>query len=135
MVEVHDTTYSLNGLNYDSPYYWRVSVTDGDTTIFSDLWQFKTKDQISSINDNKEPGKILIYPNPATRSVFINFKEQTRHGIFIEIMDLAGKIIYTNQPDVDQSLLEINVSHFPRGVYLLNTYSEKFCSHFKILIE
>lgn len=134
-VETNDTTYNLNGLNYDSVYYWRVSVTDGDTTVFSGLWKFKTKDQISDINDDKDTGKVLIFPNPASRSVFINFKEQAQHGIFIEIMDLAGKIMCTNQPDFDQSRIEINVSRFPRGIYLLNVYSDKFCSHFKILIE
>jgi hypothetical protein len=59
-----------------------------------------------------QKNKPLIYPNPATRSLFIN---SDVHDFVISIYDSKGKIILSRQAKDS----EINISDLPRGIYTI----------------
>lgn len=37
-----DTIYTLENLEYNTTYFWQLSVSDGTTTVNSEIWSFKT---------------------------------------------------------------------------------------------
>ena len=60
---------------------------------------------------------ILVYPNPATEAVTIDLKDNHMAGI--SITDMMGREIYSMTPVVTQSLINIPVSSYPAGIYIL----------------
>ena len=41
--ELQDTTFQLEGLDFNTTYYWQIMATDGKhTPVYSEVWQFKT---------------------------------------------------------------------------------------------
>lgn len=81
--------------------------------------------------DILKSGFIALYPNPAKNKIIFNTNEKFR--IYnLSIIDLHGRFLYTNLNQT-QSILEIDVSHIPTGIYTVriqdhvNTYLKKVC--------
>jgi hypothetical protein len=75
------------------------------------------------------PSNMKIYPNP-TKNSFI-FESET--GNTIKLYDMLGKEVLS-QPF--NSKAEINISHFPKGIYNVNVLSEgKVVGESKIVKE
>ena len=68
--------------------------------------------EIKTVSGNTS---LQIYPNPVTNGIFsVEAQNQTQR---IEICDLAGKLIHTQQTTGTKT--EINISHLPDGVYIV----------------
>ena len=62
--------------------------------------------------------KIIIYPNPAKKSITIDLGENNSLlNASLEITDLLGKSIY-NQT-ITKIITTINIKKLPKGIYLL----------------
>jgi len=73
-----------------------------------------------------------IYPNPAEDILTINIHQPaTSSNAEIEIYDMNGKLLYSNN-SIESSLINIDVSSFANGVYIIKyknaatTFQEKF---------
>jgi hypothetical protein len=78
---------------------------------------------ITNISDIKKDIKIHVYPNPATDelNVFLN----SNNLIYkIELFNLTGNCIYQNCA-VHEKNFKLNVSEFPKGVYILKVKTEQ----------
>lgn len=67
--------------------------------------------------------KALVYPNPFNYSVQILLKESNSKNIAVEIYDVAGKMLY-NKNFTPSKNIQLDLSHFSSGVYLLKAISD-----------
>lgn len=77
----------------------------------------------------EKKGEVKIYPNPARDYVTIEYAGFENDGL-VEIVDVYGRIITTNQTIADKTRVEINTSGFSSGLYIVrvignNTMKEK----------
>lgn len=76
-----------------------------------------------------------IYPNPATKELFIDLASNEDSYINISIYDVLGKIIYTKQNESGSLKNAIDISEFKRGIYYIKI-ENSVGSHFsKIIFE
>jgi hypothetical protein len=88
--------------------------TENDTfsSLFYDASYF-----VTGINDvSKETWK--VFPNPASEYFTINIQGLQK----IELVDLAGKILYAQELSADEALIDI--SSYSNGIYLLNAVTK-----------
>jgi len=85
-----------------------------------------------------EPGKDSVtimeaFPNPSFGK-FTVFLHTTRiiPKSTLEIIDLTGKIIYSEEFNGKKQLIEIPPEHFRHGLYILRLHNEKYCITKKI---
>ena len=60
---------------------------------------------------------ISVFPNPAHNNISIIFSN-LEPGILIEIVDISGRIIYTDK--CHNSINKINITNILPGIYYLN---------------
>jgi len=73
-----------------------------------------------------------VYPNPATDKFTIQLDELKAQGK-IEIFDLTGKLIYTQ--NINGKSTEINAKDFGAGIYFIKINQKEFITTKKIIIE
>ncbi len=74
-----------------------------------------------------------IYPNPATDKVFIDLSDQSIDEI--KLMDISGKVVKQIVKDADQAIVELDVSTFSKGIYLIEAKNASEQSIQKLIIE
>lgn len=94
---------------------WKAA--DNSLTVTSGLQQNVT---ITAIEET--PGwevKLILFPNPVGTQLTIQFKEPVVNTIFVYLLDLNGKVIYTDR--VEESTLEktIDMEILTPGIYIL----------------
>ena len=87
--------------------------------------------------DNIADNNILIYPNPTTGKVIINFAKNLNFGkvINVGITDITGKVICKKQFSINNNQLQLNLSEYGKGIYLLRTQSEDGVITKKIILK
>lgn len=106
--------------NKDASTYWANDSLDCQTII--------------SVDEYSLEQKVLLYPNPTNNNITIKLNEEFYNkDISIEIYDIVGQLSYSNSiKNHANNNLTINVSHFPKGIYLVKlqigekVYSDKF---------
>ena len=73
-------------------------------------------------------GELKIFPNPASQKLFIQYHASKAGNILIRMVDEKGSIVFQRNQQVEQGIttLEIQVSDFARGVYLLSLQGEAY---------
>lgn len=103
------------------------SGTNQDINASVEIWKFfakydingsiATPPPITSLDENNTPGKIILYPNPATDVVIIS---NSLHDYSqVEIFNSVGKLVKQGGHDRD-----IDIGHLNSGVYLLRVIKE-----------
>jgi len=59
-----------------------------------------------------------LYPNPTTDNVFVKFTNTTNPQE-IRLINISGKTVQKIQTAANESLLKIDVSHLPKGIYMV----------------
>lgn len=79
----------------------------------------KTLTQVTSIADLSENIKILAFPNPATNNVNLKFEDAERGNYTVNIMDLTGRRIYSENVLVNTSTATttIQTANWANGLY------------------
>ena len=125
----------FNGENVNGT--WTLFVSDnynGDTGTLNS-WSIHPC-RTEHVNVSQVPVDALrIYPNPASRSVSIDYNASTSHQS-IRVTDLNGRLIYQTNPDQTGAVSRrINVSQWARGVYLLRITDGDRMSVRKLVVE
>lgn len=80
-----------------------------------------------------------IYPNPANSELNIEFNISDKNNLTFEISDILGQQVYTSIEKIypqGTAYLNVNVSNFQKGLYILNIYSDgKYINSEKIIID
>lgn len=82
--------------------------------------------QIASVDENSELQNVNIYPNPASTNVTVEISIDEAQVIDAQIMDIAGKIVYTDQFNHNggEQSFNIPVNNLAKGIYVLNLNSK-----------
>ncbi len=90
---------------------------DGSLTVTSGLQQSVT---VTAIEET--PGwdiKVTVYPNPVGAQLTIQFNEPVLKTISLYLLDLNGKVIYTDKIEESSAEKYIDMELFSPGVYIL----------------
>lgn len=104
-----------------------------DTTGFSQTGVIRVVSVIGFDDPVYNSSKVKIYPNPVINSLFINFTENTGTTTII-LTGLQGQILY-NSHQKNATSLEIDMSSFKEGIYILQIETEDDIAVKKIVKE
>jgi hypothetical protein len=71
---------------------------------------------------SKGNGEILIYPNPTSGSITVEYK--VRHTAILEITDISGKLVGTYTLPFDSYKIEVRNEKLENGMYLYRINSD-----------
>ncbi|MCF6241329.1 MAG: PKD domain-containing protein [Bacteroidales bacterium] len=77
----------------------------------------------------------LIYPNPSNGIFTIEIKKHTVSNVKVEIMDIAGQILYKKYYKSANIIDKINMSSYPKGVYTIKFSADNVVKTGKIIIQ
>lgn len=97
--------------------YW-VTVTDskGCVTTFGEF----TVDNTVNINEISSLESISLYPNPANNQLHVNAVFENIEALDITIFNILGERVYTDQMEVANLDMDIDVSKLSDGTYFLH---------------
>jgi hypothetical protein len=81
--------------------------------------------------------KIKIYPNPVNQWLTISvIKKSVLDEVKIEVFDLAGKLVFSDNQLLKDEFLQVNVSSIMNGVYLFKlAFSDATSDVFKVSVN
>ena len=100
----------------------------------SDVLQLDEVVNVSEL-DKSLSSPLRIYPNPAHENVTVEFDVQYSGVVFIELIDLSGRQIVTNQVDLRAGKHTFKLKNLSAGIYTVslrtdrNSYSAKIVSN------
>lgn len=74
-----------------------------------------------------------IRPNPTTGKVFIDLPNEAVYQI--SLINISGKVVKQLKTKIDESMIEMNVSDLPKGIYLAELKNESNQMLQKLIIE
>ena len=94
------------------------------SNTYSRISEFNTDTvaNFSSISlDEKIINTFIVFPNPAIDKLFIRFNDWqgTKE---IKLLDITGKSVFISK--TDREFYEIDISNFPKGIYLIHIRNE-----------
>ena len=91
-----------------------------------DYSQWQCGQTITGIDEVANVNNYIIYPNPFTNNITIDFYDEQKHRV--EIVDFLGRVIYTSTV---QSETTVDLSKFLNGIYLVRVddLAEKIIKH------
>jgi len=135
------TSYQTTNFNPNIVNIWSVKVVcpEGE----SDAMSVTKEDCVVGVKNNGQTTRVTIYPNPATKELYVQsskFKVQS-----IEIFDIFGRKLYEHNNSYGLTVLRsyglttdgvvINVSHLSAGVYFVRLVDERGISVQKFVKE
>jgi len=123
---------SYNAMSFIENYsfkFWgtgQTDVTSGDSTHYFMQPAVGVNDLIVS------EGNINVYPNPGTGKFTINSSDAINS---VEVYNLLGKQVYSEQLSNQLSTAEIDISDFAKGIYFVKISDGKNTSTRKILVQ
>ncbi|MGZ3901441.1 MAG: peptidylprolyl isomerase, partial [Bacteroidia bacterium] len=96
-------------------YYWRMKTNNGGHfSAYSPVWHFDTKQPAVGFKDNATDDKsIMVYPNPGNGKFIFSGIDK---GSMIEILDVAGKLIYHGTAKDNQIMIDLESKE--KGIYM-----------------
>jgi hypothetical protein len=79
--------------------------------------------------ENIDGSQIVLFPNPASETIFIRNAEGAR----IDVFDMTGKLVI--QQNVSDDLSSIDVSVLVDGAYVVRVVDKKFIRHFRVICD
>lgn len=109
-----EITEDITGLAYGLYY---VTITDANGCSLTSVFNLNLSTGINNLDANEN---FVIYPNPASEILNIQWRNPLSSEVLIKITDVLGKIIYTevySNTGVQSKLIDVN--HLDNGTYFL----------------
>lgn len=89
-------------------------------------------DNLVAIDEAEINQSIKIYPNPT--STLLRVENKSGESLYVNLIDMTGRVIFQNHFHTNH--FHINTNNYPKGMYLLQVYSDEgvFLMNKKILI-
>ncbi len=87
--------------------------------------------------DSFELSNLVVYPNPTEGMIFVKFPTLDVSNVKIDLFDLRGRRIYSEDFSVNQNLFEesISVGGISNGVYLLKVSNGNYSTTKRIIVQ
>jgi 1,4-alpha-glucan branching enzyme len=82
------------------------------------------QDFITSIPELIPKGLFKIYPNPSSRSIFVELPEDMVLANY-RVVDLAGRVIFNGRYTEEDVILNLDLSGIQAGIYIFEAYDTK----------
>lgn len=86
-------------------------------------------------NISQNPSLLTVYPNPSNGKFTVTVEGLQEANCTLEICNYLGQEIYTSMFKAQQSILDIDLSDFPKGMYFVKVNNGTNVYTHKILIE
>jgi hypothetical protein len=111
------TSVNFTGASSGTTYEYRVRTNcNGTFSAYSatDTYNFRAAARLG------EDAGVLIYPNPVSDKLTIEFPEVEATQVQIQLIDVLGRVVTEiNNHDTSEFSVEIDVSNFKSGVYFV----------------
>jgi photosystem II stability/assembly factor-like uncharacterized protein len=119
----NSTTATIDNLLPNQIYYYRLKAIYNGTTLYSNKFEFNTG-ILNTIESKINDSKIFLHPNPAESEVTVDLSNESEKASRISIIDITGKVIYSqNNPDLKNNF-KINLSNQSKGIYFVKIIFE-----------
>jgi hypothetical protein len=81
----------------------------------------------------REEEGLKVFPNPATKTIFLNFRDQPGKLVVCSLTDVNGKNVFSDTFAGSQSV-KIDLPELPAGVYFLSVTTKKESYNEKVVI-
>ncbi len=124
------TTYQLTNLQPATTYEARIEITctGNEISTPSNVVTFYTDWTVGTNNLPTDLERLNVYPNPFDESIQLVIDAINSQNIGIEIFDLSGKLIISEQNQIvnrGTNTLMINTNKLLSGMYILKVRTEK----------
>ena len=127
-----DTSYTLDSLNYNSKYFWRLKTkTSLGNEYVSEIWNFTTAGL------PKEFTLYQNYPNPFNPITKIKYDLPNQAHVTLKIYDILGREVTTLVNDskpAGRYEVEFNGIKFASGIYLYKLQAGNYTSVKKMIL-
>jgi hypothetical protein len=92
----------------------------------------------ASVNEVQKERLLNIYPNPASKSIAINWKNSQPIGkVVIKFYNQFGQTVLVNseQVSLEDEYMEIDISSLSNGIYTVNVIDDEKSLTSKLIIE
>ena len=111
---------------YSGQEFWLDAGFAVDTIMIDPkLWILSKTKTSAKLSGSITPDEIKIYPNPAPRELKISLKNPSDKKLDIQLLNVLGQPVYKKEvqtPGSDE-LIDISLTHLPKGVYFLKLSS------------
>ena len=105
---------------------------DYNSPVVTNTTQTLVQIPVSVYNTTGSTSSLLLYPNPASNEVTL--KWTSGGNPVLSILTLSGRCIYSKQIENGKSA-GINVSGFPKGVYIVKVVGKEFVETRKLILQ
>ena len=128
---------SFLGVTINNDYAYAIWGEDRNTDW--DIYVNKILVQTTNIQDIKNNNSdILIYPNPVTSKINIQFYLKEKQQIKIQLFDISGKqqtTIFNKMYTSGEHTINENLDYIPTGVYICRLTGKQFISQKLVIIK
>lgn len=122
-------------LNFNTGKLYMIFITDQENSASG--WDFSyTSSELTALKENNIGPKVSVFPNPAHNQVQVNLSEQNS-DYTLKLISTEGTVVYkeVSGPKTGNTISNIDVSSFPRGIYVLQITSVKGTSYRKMILN
>ena len=114
-----------------------VVITAASSTARISSGNPESEDKINTLETGNPDINLTAFPVPARDVLTITFQRNGEENMVFQLMDITGKILVTREvAGIDgQNQLELNVSEYPRGIYLATISDQINRQTVKIILE
>ncbi len=105
------TTEDLSGIPIGA-YVVEVTDVNGCVSTFN-------VDVTTGVNDPELVSKVLVYPNPTSELLFVKMDIPVASGNRVQFYSLDGKLLLEKNLTYGEQVVELNLSDFNNGIYLI----------------
>jgi len=134
---IHQPAFHLNSVDSLLFNNWQTNdsyyLSNGDTIwLLGFAFISYTEVGINEVTKN-ETENVIIYPNPASEIVNIEFKKSLTDKVEVQLFDISGKLLF-KQEIINKDKIEIDISHLKSGVYIIEIdYENGFSKRHKLI--
>jgi hypothetical protein len=111
---------SLDSLERDSEYFWRVMAHGKRPSSQSQVWRFKVKEDMGVMLAHNSTVGISAYPNPFEEILNLEFSKAVEGGLSISIINNIGISVFEVSVEQKGEKLSLQLPlELPKGIYVL----------------
>ena len=105
--------------------------TSSGRSITTNISNCRVSDDASSTT------AVIAYPNPVKDLLNVNFTSDVQQSYAVRIVDMTGRVVYNESrtSSEGENHVELNVSGFASGIYMLNFQMGDSNEQIRVVIE